>query len=81
MTAGSLTGVVGVARRDRARRNTGGPSLRGVATLVSLFGEKRRWASEGRTVPSGLIGQHNRSGGKAPWFGVRFNEPRGGGLA
>jgi hypothetical protein len=31
MTAGSLTGVVGVARRHRARGNAGDPVLRGVA--------------------------------------------------
>jgi len=35
MTAGSLTGVVGVARRYRAWRNAGGPLPRGVATLNS----------------------------------------------
>jgi hypothetical protein len=81
MTAGSLTGVRGVARRQRARRNTGGPSSRGVATLVSRFTEKRRWASEGRTVPLVPAGQQNRQGGKAPWFGVRLNESRGGRLA
>ena len=81
MTARSLTGVRGVARRHRARRNTGGPSPRGVATLASPSSGKRRWASEGRTVPFGPDGQRNRQGGKAPWFGVRINESRGGRLA
>jgi hypothetical protein len=81
MTAGSLTGVGGVARRHRAWRNTGGPSPRGVATLDSAFTGRRWWASEGRTVPLGPAGQQNRSGGKAPWFGVRLNESRGGRLA
>ena len=81
MMARSLTGVGGVARRHRARRNTGGPSSRGVATLASPFREKRRWVSEGRTVPHGPAGQHNRQGGKAPWFGVRLDESRGGRLA
>ena len=81
MTTGSLTGVMGVARRHRAWRNTGGPSPRGVATLASRISEKRRRASEGRTVPFGPAGQRNRQGGKAPWFGVRFNESRGGRLA
>ncbi len=81
MTTGSLTGVWGVARRHRAWRNTGGPSLRGVAALTSTSGWKQGWASEGRTVPFGPTGQHNRSGGKAPWFGVCFNGPRGGRLA
>jgi hypothetical protein len=81
MIAGSLTGVGGVARRHRARRNTGGPSSRGVATLASPVSEKRRRASDGRTVPLGPAGQQNRRGGKAPWFGVRFNESRGGRLA
>jgi len=81
MTAESLTGVMGVARRHRAQRNTGGPALRGVAALTSDFGRKQRWVSEGRTVPLGPIGQENRWGGKAPWFGVCFDEPRGGRLA
>ena len=81
MTTGSLTGVMGVARRHRARRNTGGPPLRGVAALSSAFRRKPRWVSEGRIVPFGPAGQQNQSGGKAPWFGVRFDEPRGGRLA
>jgi hypothetical protein len=81
MTAGSLTGVGGVARRHRAWRNTGGPSSRGVATLASAGKGRRRWASEGRIVPRGPVGQQNRRGGKAPWFGVRLNESRGGRLA
>jgi len=81
MIAGSLTGVGGVARRHRARRNTGGPSSRGVATLASPVSENRRRASDGRTVPLGPAGQQNRRGGKAPWFGVRFNESTGGRLA
>ena len=81
MMARSLTGVGGVARRHRARRNTGGPSSRGVATLASACSEKRRWVSEGRTVAHGPAGHHNRRGGKAPWFGVRFNESRGRRLA
>ena len=81
MTAGSLTGVGGVARRHRAWRNTGGPSSRGVATLASAGKGRRRWALEGRIVPVEPAGQQNRSGGKAPWFGVRLDEPRGGRLA
>ena len=81
MTAGSLTGVVGVARRHRARRNAGGPSPRGVATLNSADWGRRRWASEGRIVPLGPVGQQNRREGKAPWFGVRLNESRGRRLA
>ena len=81
MTAGSLTGVMGVARRYRARRNTGGSPLRGVAALNSASTGRQRWASEGRIVPFGPAGQHNQSGGKAPWFGVRLDEPRGRRLA
>ena len=81
MTAGSLTGVMGAARRHRAWRNTGGPSPRGVATLNSVDRGRRRWASEGRTVPIGPAGQQNRSGGKAPWFGVCLDGPRGRRLA
>jgi hypothetical protein len=77
----SLTGVVGVARQHRTRRNTGSPALRGVATLISAYRRKPRWVSEGRTVPLAPAGQQNRSGGKAPWFGVGFNGPRGGRLA
>jgi hypothetical protein len=82
MRARSLTGVGGVARRHRAWRNTGGPLRRGVAILSPSEGwERRRRASEGRTVPSAPVGQHNRQGGKAPWFGVRLDESRGGRLA
>jgi hypothetical protein len=81
MTTRSLTGVMGVARRHRAWRNTGDPSSRGVATLASPSSEKRRWVSEGRTVPLGPDGQQNRQGGKAPWFGVQLDESRGRRLA
>jgi hypothetical protein len=81
MTAGSLTGTRGVARRHRARRNTGGPALRGVATLTSAFRRTRRWVSEGSTVPFAPTRQQNWWGGKGPWFGVCVNEPRGGRLA
>jgi hypothetical protein len=81
MTMGSLTGVMGVARRHRAWRNTGGPSSRGVATLNAAGKGRRRWALEGRIVPFGPAGQRNRTGGKAPWFGVRLDGPRGRRLA
>ncbi len=81
MTTGSLTGVGGVARRHRAWRNTGGPSRRGVATLAPSAGWGPRRASEGRIVPIAPAGQQNRRGGKAPWFGVRVDESRGGRLA
>ena len=81
MTAGSLTGVVGVARRHRARRNAGDPVLRGVAALTSAFRRKQRWVSEGSTVPFGFTRQQNWGRGKGPWFGVRLNGPRGGRLA
>jgi hypothetical protein len=80
MTAESLAGVRGAARRHRGWRNTGGSAWRGVATLGVSSGQVPRWASEGRTVPFGLTGR-NRLGGKAPWFGARLNEPRGGRLA
>jgi hypothetical protein len=50
MTPRSLTGVMGVARRHRARRNTGSPARRGVATLVPSTGREPRWASEGRVL-------------------------------
>ena len=81
MTAGSLTGVVGVARRHRARRNAGDPVLRGVAVLTSAFRRKQRGVSEGSTVPFGSTRQQNWWRGKGPWFGVRLNGPRGGRLA
>jgi len=81
MTTGSLTGVVGVARRHRARRNAGGPALRGVAALTPAWRQEQSWESEGPTVPLGPTGQRNRWGGKGPWFGMCFDEPRGGRLA
>jgi hypothetical protein len=81
MTTESLTGVRGVARRHRAQRNTGGPSRRGVASLASAWQGKPRWASEGSIVPLGPVGQHNRQGGKGPWFGTGLTEARGGRLA
>src|SRR6266498_5757852 len=40
------------------------------------FGGRARQASEGPIVPMKL---GNASGGKGPWFGVRSDEPRGGG--
>src|SRR5262245_35194230 len=42
------------------------------------FGGRARQASEGPIVPRKL---GNAGGGKGPWFGVRSDEPRGGGLA
>jgi hypothetical protein len=41
-------------------------------------GGRAQQASEGPIVPRKL---GNASGGKGPWFGVRSDEPRGGGLA
>src|SRR2546422_7382282 len=61
MTAGLLTGVVGVARRHRARRNAGDPVRREVAALTFAVRRKLRWVSEGSTVPSG---PDNRTGGE-----------------
>ncbi len=81
MMARSLTGVMGVARQHRAWRNTGAPALQEVAALTSVFRREQRWVSEGRIVPFGPAGQHNRSGGRAPWFGVRLDGSRGGRLA
>jgi hypothetical protein len=78
MTTGSLTGVVGVARRYRAWLNAGGPALRGVAALIPAWRQEQGWVSEGPTVPLGPTGQQNRWGGKGPWFGVCLDEPRGG---
>ena len=81
MTAESLTGVWGVARRHRAERNTGGPGPRGVAPLAPSAGWGWAGASEGSTVPLGPTGQHNPWGGKGPWFGACLTEARGGRLA
>jgi hypothetical protein len=81
MTAGLLTGVVGVARRHRARRNAGDPVRREVAALTFALRRKRRWVSEGSTVPSGFTRQQNWWRGKGPWFGVWLDGPRGGRLA
>jgi hypothetical protein len=81
MTAGSLTGVVGVARRYRAWRNAGAPVLREVAALTSAVRWMQRWVSEGSTVPFGSTRQQNWWRGKGPWFGVRLDGPRGGRLA
>jgi hypothetical protein len=81
MTAESLTGVWGVARRHRAGRNTGGPAWRGVAALTPAWRQEPRGESEGSTVPLGPARQHNWQGGKGPWFGVRLTESRGGRLA
>jgi hypothetical protein len=72
MTAESLTGVWGVARRHRAQRNTGDPGRRGVAPLAPSVGWGRPWESGGSTVPLGPTGQHNPWGGNPPladWFG------------
>ena len=81
MRMGSLTGVGGVARRHRGQRNTGGPGLRGVASLAPSSGWGQPGESEGSTVPLGPVGQHNRQGGKGPWFGACLTEARGGRLA
>ena len=73
-----LAGVVGAARTHAVTGNTGGLSRsRGNPVLVP-FGGWARQASEGPIVPRKL---GNASGGKGPWFGVRSDEPRGGGLA
>jgi hypothetical protein len=79
MTAESLTGVGGVARRHRAGRNTGGPGPRGVAPLAPSSGGGRSGASEGSTVPLAPTGQQNRRGGKGPWFGGRASPRQGAG--
>ena len=81
MTAESLIGVWGLARRHRAGRNTGGPGPRGVAPLAPSSGWGRSGESEGSTVPLAPTGQQNRRGGKGPWFGGRLTEARGGRLA
>jgi len=47
-------------------------------SVLSPRGMDARQASEGPIVPRKL---GNASGGKGPWFGVRSEERRGGGLA
>jgi hypothetical protein len=81
MSADSLTGVWGVARRQRAERNTGDPGLRGVAPFAPSSGGGQRWGSEGSIVPRASLGQQNRGRGKGPWFGVGLSEARGGRVA
>jgi hypothetical protein len=81
MTMRSLNGVMGVARRHRAWRNTGAPARRGIAALISAVRRKLRWVSEGSTVPFALTRQQNWWGGRGPWFGVCLDGPRGGRLA
>jgi len=80
LRARSLTGVVGVARRHRALRNTGGPFVARVATLASPSARgddgRRRGTQYRLHLPDNEL-----AGGKAPWFGVRFNESRGRRLA
>ncbi len=81
MSAAFLTGVWGVARRHRAKGNTGAPARREVAALTPAFGPEPGGVSEGSTVPLAPVRQHNGPGGKGPWFGVRLTETRGGRLA
>ena len=75
MTTGSLTGVMGVARRQRTRRSAGGPSSRGVASLNSAGVGRWRWVSEGRQRPlvDGLESPDLHPGlqGVQPMAGVR----------
>ncbi len=68
---------------ERTGRNAGDwqhgrPVARPGRPGTGPFGGRARQASEGPIVPMKL---GNASGGKGPWFGVRSDEPRGGGLA
>src|SRR5262245_50462738 len=56
----------------------GRPVVRPGRPGTSLFGGRARQVSEGPIVLRKLV---NAGGGKGPWFGVRSDEPRGGGLA
>ena len=68
-----LAGVVGAARTHAMIRNTGDLSgLSGRPGNVSI-GRRARQVSEGLIRPEN---PGNAGGGKEPWFGVRFNEPR-----
>ncbi len=71
-----LAGVVGAARAYAVTGNTGG--LLGCRGNPATPLGWARQASEGLIVP---LKPDNAGGGKEPWFGVRLDEPRRGGLA
>src|SRR5688572_17473954 len=73
------TGVMGTARVQTVQQNTGDLARCGAwhARNGSLWNRPRQ-KSEGLVVPKKPV---NAGGGKEPWFGVRLDEPRSGGLA
>ena len=73
------TGVVGTACVQTVQRNTGDlvRCEAGHARNGSSWSRPRQ-KSEGLVVPTK---PGNAGGGKGPWFGVRLDEPRRGGLA
>jgi hypothetical protein len=82
MTVVLLAGVVGAALRSTYAHAMAG-------NTGDLFGprgqpRKRLIRKRARQESQGLIqpmNPGNAGGGKEPWFGVRLNEPRCGGLA
>lgn len=73
-----LAGVVGATRRHAVIRNTGSLSRRPGTPDNGSIGRRARQVSEGLTV---LRKPGNAGGGKEPWFEVRLDELRRGGLA
>ena len=73
------TGVVGTARVQTVQQNTGDLARCGARHARNGSSWNRpRQKSEGLVVPTK---PGNAGGGKEPWFGVRLDEPRSGGLA
>ena len=76
MTMDSLAGGKG---RGTSAQHTGQHGRSRVARRResrSLFGREPSGKSEGLIVPMALGGQHNRRGGKEPWFEACLNERR-----
>jgi hypothetical protein len=73
------TGVMGTARVQTVQQDTGDLARCGAwhARNGSSWNRLRQ-KSEGLVVPKK---PGNTGGGKGPWFGVRLDEPRRGGLA
>jgi len=70
---------MGTARVHTASRDTGGLRRCEVGTPRNgSLGGRPPQTSEGLIVPTK---SGNADGGKEPWFGVRPDEPRRGGLA
>ena len=75
----SSTGVMGTACVQTVQQDTGDLARCGAWHARNGSTRRRpRQKSEGLVVPVKPV---NAGGGKEPWFGVRLDEPRSGGLA